>query len=118
MENNIGKGCMGCWSQNWALQLVFGLVIFFLGWVYNVTARPIGLYQFTGRDTGREGDDVHRRRRRHSGWQLAEASSASSYGPPFPNQRVQGEREEDEGVPFRRLQAWERGWEEAGHGRP
>src|SRR6185312_15923831 len=31
MENNIGNGCTGCWSQNWALQLVFGLVIFFSG---------------------------------------------------------------------------------------
>ena len=54
----------------------------------------------------------------HPRWLLTGASPGLSYGPPFPNPRVQGEREEDEGVPFRRLQAWERGWEEAGHGRP
>ena len=31
MENNIGKGCTSCWSKNWVLRLVFGLVIFFSG---------------------------------------------------------------------------------------
>ena len=32
--------------------------------------------------------------------------------------RGHGEREEEEGVPFQRLRAWERGWEESGHGWP
>ena len=70
-------------------MIVIGLLV--LSWAGNTrTARPIG-WGFNMLSWKRR-DDVLRRRRRHSQWQIAGASLESSFGPLFSNPRAWEER--------------------------